>query len=202
MYKKILEHFKKVDPVLYSWAIKTGKLEIIVKDKPENYFYRLCYEIIGQQLSDKSSSAIFGRFKKLFPRKKFTAKDIIALSHEKLRGTGMSHAKARYVRNLAEAIDNKSLVFEALDNLSDEEVMKQLTSVKGIGPWTAEMFLMFTLAREDVFSHGDLGLRKGLMKIYKLRKKPSHNKVETIVTRWSPYKTYASRVLWASLELQ
>ena len=169
--KKILAHFKKVDPILYSWTVKVGKLETIIKDKQENYFYRLCREIVCQQLSDRAGMAIFTRFEKLFP-KGLKSKYLIKTSHEKLRATGMSHAKARYVRNLAEAIDKKVLDFNIFDSLSDEEIIKRLTSVKGIGPWTAEMFLMFTLGRENVFSHGDLGLRKALKKIYKFKKEP------------------------------
>jgi DNA-3-methyladenine glycosylase II len=85
--------------------------------------------------------------------------------------------------------------------MADEEILKVLTKVKGIGPWTAQMFLMFTLGREDIFSHGDLGLKKGIIKIYKLKKDSTKKQIEKIISKWSPYKTYASRILWASLEL-
>jgi len=199
---KILNHFKKHDPILYSYAIKVGKLEQIKKDKPENFFYRLCREIICQQLSDKAGEAIFGRFKKLFPNGLVTALDILSISHGQLRASGMSHAKARYVRNLAEAIIHGDLPIFHLDPMADEEVLKALTKVKGVGPWTAQMFLMFALGREDIFSHGDLGLKKGIMKIYKFKTEPSKNKIEKIISKWSPYKTYASRILWASLEIK
>lgn len=202
MNKKILNHFKKNDPTIYSIAIKIGELETIKKDKPENYFYRLCREIICQQLSDKAGESIFNRFKKLFSKELVKASNIISIPHERLRSSGMSHAKARYVRNLAEAIINGNLPILNLDSMTDEEILETLTKVKGIGPWTAQMFLMFTLGRENIFSHGDLGLKKGMMKIYKLKTEPTKNQIEKIISKWSPYKTYASRILWASLEMR
>lgn len=201
MNKKILNHFKKHDPLLYSYAIRVGKLETIKKYKIENYFCRLCREIVCQQLSDKSGEAIFGRFQKLFPNGLVTALDILSISHDRLRASGMSHAKARYVQNLAEAIIHGDLPIYHLDSMADEDVLEILTKVKGIGPWTAQMFLMFTLGREDIFSPGDLGLKKGMMKVYKLKTEPTKNKIEKIISKWSPYKTYASRILWESLEL-
>lgn len=201
MNKKILDHFKKHDPILYSYAVRVGKLDVIKKDRQENYFYRLCREIICQQLSNKAGGAIFGRFQKLFPNGLVTALDILSISHERLRASGMSHAKARYVRNLAEAIIHGDLPIFHLDSMADEEILKVLTKVKGIGPWTAQMFLMFTLGREDIFSHGDLGLKKGIIKVYKFKTEPTKNQTEKIISKWSPYKTYASRVLWESLEI-
>jgi DNA-3-methyladenine glycosylase II len=201
MNKKIINHFKKYDLILYPWVVKVGELEIIKKDKPENYFFRLCREIVCQQLSDKSGNAIFGRFQKLFPNGLVTALDILSISHDQLRASGMSHAKARYVRNLAETIIHGDLPIYHLDSMADEEILEALTKVKGIGPWTAQMFLMFTLGREDIFSHGDLGLKKGIMKIYKFEKEPTKKQIEKIISKWSPYKTYASRILWTSLEI-
>lgn len=202
MYKKILSHFKKNDPILYSFALKVGEIEVIEKDKPENYFFRLCREIVCQQLSNKAGGAIFGRFQKLFPKGVVTTSHILSMPHEQLRNSGMSHAKARYVRNLAEAIDRGDLSILKLDGMSDEEVLATLTKVKGIGPWTAQMFLMFVLGREDVFSHGDLGLKKGIKKVYNLKTEPTKNQIEKIIQKWSPYKTYASRILWGSLEIE
>lgn len=201
MNKKILNHFKKNDPILYSYAVKVEELEVIKKDRPENYFYRLCREIICQQLSNKAGQSIFGRFKKLFPNGSATVPDIFSISHERLRGSGMSNAKARYVKNLAGAIIHGDLPIFHLDSMTDEEILKVLTKVKGIGPWTAQMFLMFTLGREDIFSHGDLGLRKGIMKVYRLKTQPTKNQIKKIISKWPPYKTYASRILWASLEI-
>jgi len=199
--KEILNHFKKNDPILYSYFLKIGKLEPIKKDIPRNYFSRLCKEIIGQQLSDKSSEAILSRFNILFSNRCARPSDVMSLSHDKLRATGMSHAKARYVRNLAEAITKGDIRTADIDSMTDEEVIAELTKVKGIGPWTAEMFLMFVLGRKNVFSFGDLGLRKAMRNIYGFKKDPTKKQMEKIIAHWSPYKTYGSRVLWHSLEL-
>lgn len=200
MNKKILNHFKLKDKTLYKWALKVGELEEIKKDRPSNYFSRLCYEIVGQQLSGRVASVIFARFKKLFPGNKVTVKKAALMPHKTLRGVGMSNAKAKYVKHLAKAVLDKKLPLSKFDKMTDEQVRESLLAVKGIGPWTAEMFLMFTLARPDVFSFGDLGLKKGLMKVYKLKKEPTKQKTEKIISCWTPYKSYASRILWQSLE--
>ena len=113
----------------------------------------------------------------------------------------MSHAKARYLKHLAEEIVHGDLPIFHLNSMTDQEIISKLTKVKGIGPWTAEMFLMFTLGRDDVFSFGDLGLKKAVIKIYGFKKDPTRKQIEKIISSWSPYKTYASRILWASLEL-
>src|SRR3989344_476827 len=191
MDKKILDHFKKHDPKIHFFALKIEALRIIKKENPKNYFARLCEEISGQQLSGASADAIFTRFKKLYP-KGVTAKTVLKTTHQRLRSVGLSNAKAKYLKNLAEAVVTHKLQLDQLDLLDDEEVKKQLIQVKGIGPWTAEMFLMFTLGRPDVFSHGDLGLRKGLKKIYGFKKDPSIKRIEKIISKRSPYKTFAS----------
>ncbi len=199
MKQRILNHFRQNDEILYRWAIKFKNLPALQKDVPSNYLVRLTYEIVGQQLSGKVADAIFARFKKLF-RGAITARKILLLPHQKLRKTGMSNAKARYLKYLAKAIANGTLRLSKLDSLPDEEVKRQLLEVKGIGPWTTEMFLMFTLGREDVFSPGDLGLQKGVRKIYKLAVMPNRKKLEMLIKRWSPYRTWAARILWRSVD--
>jgi DNA-3-methyladenine glycosylase II len=201
MNKKILNHFKNNDPVLYSYCIKIGPLKTIEKENPLKYFHRLCKEIICQQLSGASGRAIFGRFLKLFPDKTVNPQHVLSVNHDDLRNVGMSHAKANYVANLAHAVVNEELDFISFDSMTDEKIIEQLTKVKGVGRWTAEMFLMFVLCRPDVFSHGDLGLRKAIKKIYGFENEPTTKQIEKIVSQWSPFKTYASRLLWASLEL-
>jgi len=202
MDKKILNHFKKHDPVLYGYSLRIGPLEKIKKEKPLKYFHRLSREIICQQLSGASGDAIFNRFLKLFPDQIITPKHVVSVTHEALRNVGMSHAKADYVANLAHAVIDNDVNFIRFDSMTDQEVIDELTKVKGIGHWTAEMFLMFVLGRPDVFSHGDLGLRKAIRRIYGFKNEPARNQIETVVTKWSPYKTFASRLLWASLELK
>lgn len=197
MDKKILDHFKKSDPVLYEWIQKVHLDEL---PEPTNLFEELCDEIISQQLSGKAANTIFGRLKQLFPRGEITPEHILKLSDDKIRNSGTSWAKVRFLKDLATKVKNGELILENLKDLSDEEVIKELTQVKGIGPWTAEMYLMFTLGREDVFSHGDLGLKNAIKKIYDFKKEPTRKQVEKIVKKWSPYRTYACRVLWQSLE--
>lgn len=203
MIKKILDHFKKNDPLLFGYALKVRndiKSFPTKKEKPENYFLRLCRSIISQQLSGASAEAIFSRFIKKYPAG-LTHQSILNTPDEQLRALGLSTGKTKYLKNLAQALVDDQYFLSKLDQLSNELVIEELTKIKGIGPWTAEMFLMFTLGREDVFSHGDLGLRNGLKKIYGFKKDPSLKTVERIIKKWSPYKTYASMILWESLEI-
>jgi DNA-3-methyladenine glycosylase II len=197
--QKALNHFKKVDPILFSYAKKIKLTKQITKDKPNNYFSRLCREIICQQLSGASGGAIHGRFLKLY-QGKIIPKNVLSTDHQMLRNTGMSNAKAKYVKNLAEAFVTQTINPEELDKFGNEQVIEQLVKVKGIGRWTAEMFLMFVLARENIFSYGDLGLRKGFIKVYNLKSFPEQSQAEKIINKWSPYKTYASLVLWQAME--
>jgi len=194
--KKIKNHFKKVDAILYK-AIKD--LYLLEKVSPKDYFAKLCGEIINQQLSDKASATIYKRFQKLFPDEKINPEYTLKLNHEEIRATGTSNAKVRFIKSLAEKIVNKEIQLEKLDNMGDHEVINELTKIKGIGPWTAEMFIMFSLGREDVFSHGDLGLNKAIKKLYGFKEEPTRKQIETITKKWSPYRTYACAILWGSL---
>lgn len=198
-YKNIVEHFQKNDSVIHSYIhlIKKRALK-----KSNDYFCSLCREIVGQQLSGKAAATIYARFLLLFPNKNPSPEKINGFSLEDLRKSGMSWAKAKYIKNLAEQITTNNISLDSLDNLSDEEVIIELTKIKGIGPWTAEMFLMFSLARENIFSYGDLGLKNAIKKIYGFKKDPTKKQVEKIVSRWSPYKTYACLILWESLKVK
>lgn len=198
--KKVLEHFKKVDPILYETAKKVGFDFKDITPKSTNYFYSLCREIIGQQLSKKAASTIFARFKRLFPREEITAKNVLKVSDDRIRKAGASWAKVKFVKDLAQKTINKKLELEKISELDNLKVVEKLTQVKGIGPWTAEMFLMFTLGREDVFSHGDLGLRKTIKKIYSLKDNAGQKEIEVIANTWSPYRTYACLILWKHLD--
>lgn len=202
MNSKIVQHFKKKDPILFSYLKQVGPIEDLQGDLPKNYFFRICKEIVGQQLSSKAGHAIFARFKNVFPQGIVYPEAVVAASHEVLRDSGISHAKARYVRNLAESVVSGDLDFKNFRKLSNEQIIEKLTKVKGIGPWTSEMFLMFTMGREDVFSPGDLGLRKAIKKIYKFKKEPNKEQIEKIVSQWSPYKTYGCLALWQALDLK
>jgi len=190
MRQEVKRHFKKVDPVLFRVTEQVGELEDITPQRPSEYFSSLCREIVAQQLASGAANAILERFNNLFPQKKAKPNYIVAIQARKLRESGMSWAKARYIKELAQKVTTREVVLSKLSSLSDQEAIIELTKIKGIGPWTAEMFLMFSLGREDVFSFGDLGLKKAMERLYG-KKKP-----EPIVARWSPYRSWASRILW------
>ncbi|EKD86476.1 MAG: hypothetical protein ACD_37C00275G0005 [uncultured bacterium] len=196
---KALKHFKKVDLVLYEIGLKIEPLEF---EKSNDYFVSLTREIIGQQLSGKVADVIFERFKDLFPKKKITARYLLTIPDQRLRDVGTSWGKVSFLKDLAEKVSGGEVDLKTIDNLENEKVTELLLKIKGVGPWTAEMFLMFALQRPDVFSTGDLGLQNAIIKLYKLKDKPSHNKLLEISAKWSPHRTIASRILWRSLELK
>ena len=197
MYTKAKRHFKKADPVLYGVALKHDIEDIMASD---DLFRDIVWTIIGQQLSGKAADTIFGRFKMLFKDGILTPEKIMKLTDIKIRGVGISGAKMRAIRSLSEKVKQGELDLKRLPLLKDYEVMTVLTSVKGIGPWTAEMILMFSLGRTDIFSTGDLALRKGIVELYNLKKFPGEKKLQAIIGAWSPYRTYAAKILWRVID--
>ncbi len=198
MEKKIVNHFRKTDPILYSYIEKLEKFEW----KESDPFSDLCDAIISQQLSEKAGETIWLRFKKLFKYEKVNPEDLLNIPDQTIRNSGISWAKIKSLKDLAQKVTNGSLDLIQLQKLDDEKVIHELTKVKGIGPWTAEMFLIFSLGREDIFSQGDLGLKRAIQKIYKLKFEPSSEEVTKIVKKWSPYKSYACRILWKVLAIK
>ncbi len=199
MTDKALLHFKKVDPILYKVAIK---IELSKQIKPKDPFVDLVDSIISQQLSGKAAATIFSRFKKIFKEEKITPEELIKLNDQTIREAGISFSKIKYIKGIAEKIINNKLDLKSLEKMSDEQVVVELIKLNGVGRWTAEMFLMFTLIRPDVFSSGDLGLQNAMIKLYKLKSKPSKERLIKISDKWSPHRTIASRILWKSLELK
>ncbi|MBT4124184.1 MAG: DNA-3-methyladenine glycosylase 2 family protein [Candidatus Pacebacteria bacterium] len=198
--RKIKAHFKKSDPVIFGVIDKVKITPLELMEKPSGYFKKLCREIISQQLAGKAARAIVGRFNKLFDGGKINPEKVLSISEQTFRDVGMSWAKARYVRDLALKVKEKEVRLSNLHDLENHLVIEELVKVKGIGNWTAEMFLIFTLGREDVFSHGDLGLRKGLQKLYGFKDKPSERQTNKIVEKWGPYKSYGCFALWESVD--
>lgn len=199
--KCIIDHFKKVDRKIYS-ILKDFDFELWIEVVPKkDYFQKLCREIIYQQLAGKAAEAIYQRFITLLPKGQVTPTHILALSDQSLRDQGLSWAKVKYVKDLALQTQSGTVQLNQLDILDDIAVINELTKVKGIGRWTAEMFLMFSLGRENIFSFGDLGLRKGLEKVYQLAK-PGDAQIHQIIKPWSPYKTYGSIALWQCLDIK
>ncbi|MBI5019252.1 DNA-3-methyladenine glycosylase 2 family protein [Candidatus Gottesmanbacteria bacterium] len=190
----ILAHFREHDPVLFS--LFTSPPKRLTAEPPKAYFESLCRTIIGQQLSTTVADVIYGRFEALFDKKEITPKTVLNTPDESLRKIGMSGAKARFVKDLATKVANKDITLTALTTMGEQEVIATLTTIKGVGPWTAEMFLMFTLGREDVFSFGDLGLKRAIQELYKLKREPSKHYMQKLSRKWSPYRTYAALALW------
>ncbi|OGG11883.1 hypothetical protein A2Z00_00330 [Candidatus Gottesmanbacteria bacterium RBG_13_45_10] len=201
MNQRVKSHFQKADPILFGVLQKIEKKDELVPRKSDDYFSDICQAIINQQLSDKAGATIFKRFVHLFPHGKVTPQSLMRLSDTQIRAVGPSGSKVQFLKSLARSVIAKEIVFTALETLSDEDVRKELVKLKGIGPWTAEMFLMFSLGREDVFSYGDLGLRRAIQKLYNFKKEPTKRQMEKVTNRWMPYRTYACRILWRSLEI-
>jgi DNA-3-methyladenine glycosylase II len=156
--------------------------------------------ITGQQLSVLAARAIYGRLTARFDGRAPTPQEILADDPEELRGAaGLSRAKVSYLRSLAEHVISGELELELLDTLSDEDVITELVAVKGLGLWTAHMFLMFQLERPDVLPTGDLGIRRAIERAYGLAELPAPAQMEEIATPWRPYRTLACRYLWRSL---
>ena len=169
----------------------------IVPGKKKDYFVDLVDSIASQQLSGKAAKTIFERVKERCDGK-ITPEKLKKLKTEELRKCGLSYAKCSYVKDLADKVLTNKLLVKKLDKLPDEKVEKELVAVKGIGRWTAEMFLMFTLAREDVFPADDLGIRNGMQKLLKRQLKPL--KIAEYASRWKPYRTVAAWYIWEVLD--
>ncbi len=173
-----------------------------------NLFLDLIDIVTGQQLSMKVADVIFKRLLNLYRQPSSVAigvpgqptpKMILEIPIETLRSIGLSNAKASYVHNIARAVQEGTLNLEKIVDLSNEEVFQQLTALKGLGPWSAEMFLMFSLKRPDVFSVGDLGVRSAINRLYGIDR-GDNSKILALSENWKPYRTYACRYLWASLD--
>jgi len=165
----------------------------------KNICLRLCASIMSQQLSTKVARVIYNRFIELYDGKEPTPDQIVATPFDNLRAIGLSNAKTQYVLNVAQfAIDHK-LTDTKLKKMSDEQIIELLTEIKGVGRWTVEMLLMFTLGREDIFSADDYGVQTAMKKLYKLNdkdRKELKQKLLKISEKWAPYRTYACLYLW------
>ncbi len=193
-----IAHLKKSDPVLKIIIEGITLREITATREP---FEALVEAIVSQQLSVKAADTIFARFVALTPGKKFPMpREILKMRTAKMRTCGLSRMKVSFMKDLAKKTLDGTLDFKRMDKMSDEEVIEHLVSVKGIGRWTAEMFLIFSLQRDDVFSYGDLGLRNALQRIYKIKHPPTPAQAEKITAKWQPHRSLGSRYLWASLD--
>ncbi len=191
-----MRHFRRHDALMHGAFTQMPWEVLKPTERPAGYFNRLCREIISQQLGSGAARAIVARFRALFPAGRATPAGVLALSEEQLRAVGMSWAKARSLRDLAARVAAREIDFKKFAAADDEQVIAELVRVKGIGRWTAEMFLIFTLGREDVFSFGDFALRKSLKSLYGPHKTRTQKSMERIAARWAPYRSYAALALW------
>ena len=198
--KSVLRHFRRHDPAIHDVLARAEWEMLRPTEKSSGYFNRLCREIISQQLGSGAARAIVARFRLLFPRGRATPGRVLSLPEERLRATGMSWAKARSLRDLAARAAGREIDFGKFAAADDEEVVAALVKVKGIGRWTAEMFLMFRLQRPDVLPVGDLGIVKAVQRAYRLRSVPSAKRLIRLGESWRPYRSVACWYLWASLE--
>lgn len=203
MNKTVLEqaviHVAKADPSLKPVIERAGLCTI----QPHTDYYKsLADSIIGQQLSVKAAASIRTRFYNMFGGELPTPEAILGKTVEELRGIGFSKAKANYVRDLAQHIIDGALSFDDIENKSNEAIIKMLTDVKGIGEWTAHMFLMFCMGRTDVLPVGDLGIRTGIKNLYGLDELPTPAQITNIADEhgWHPYESVASWYVWYSLD--
>jgi DNA-3-methyladenine glycosylase II len=196
--QKAVNHLKKSDPILCAIIERVGPFRMEY-GPPE--FHSLAESILYQQLNGNAAATIFKRFTAL-AGEPLTPEGILKLTDEQLRSVGLSKQKSAYLKDLAVKTRDGLLDFTKLQDLPDEEVIKHLTQVKGVGVWTAQMFLMFTLKRPDVLPTGDYGLQAAIKKHYRKRKMPKPKDMEKIARAWSPYRSIACWYLWKSMDVK
>lgn len=199
MTREAVRHLRRSDRVLGEIIDQVGAYTF---ERPErwSHFAALTRTIVYQQLSGKAAATILGRLHALYGHRPPTAKQLLATSDGDLRGAGISAQKASYLRDLAARVDDGRLPVSRLGRLSDDAVIAALTDVKGLGIWSAQIFLMFRLGRPDVLPHGDLGIQNAIHRAYRLRTRPTPERVKKIGAPWAPYRSVASWYLWRSLD--
>ena len=196
--RKAINHLRQSDPVLSAIIEHVGAFRM---NYDEPAFHSLAEAIVYQQLHGKAAATIFGRLAALTGNP-LTPEGILKLSVEQMRAVGLSKQKLSYLRDLAAKTHSGELDFTRLPDLSDAEVIKPLTQVKGIGVWTAHMFLMFALRRPNVLPTGDLGVQMAIRKHYRKRKLPKPAQMEKIAKCWEPYRSVACWYLWKSMDVK
>jgi DNA-3-methyladenine glycosylase II len=193
------------DPTMAALIERLGKLDLATRlkrrseERPADAYGALLRAIVGQQLSTKAARTIYGRVLELFDGSTPTPEQLLEADEADLRTAGLSGRKVEYVRDLASHVIEGELELDRLEQLADAEVIEEIVAVRGLGVWTAEMFLMFHLERPDVLSGGDLGIRKAIQVEYGLEEMPTPTEVEEIGERWRPNRSLASLYLWESL---
>ena len=194
-----VRHLKKVDPVLARVIEKVGPCKyVFYRDTPP--FHAIISSIIYQQISGKAAQTILNRFKAIYGGEFPTPEALLETPDEQLRSAGLSRQKIGYLRDLATKAASGEVPFDHLDELEDDAIIDALVKVKGVGRWTAQMFLMFRLGRPDVLAEADLGIQNAIRRAYRMRARPVPIKVKKLGARWAPYRTIACWYLWRSLD--
>ncbi len=190
------------DPVMAALVERIGPLDrgARLRGRPDDAYGSLVRTIVGQQLSMKAARTIYARLIALFGDNLPTPAELIAAEEAALRAAGLSRQKIGYLRDLAARVQNGELELDALHELPDEEVSARITAVKGLGQWSADMFLMFHLRRPDVLPVGDLGIRRAVEKVYRLPGLPDEDALWILAEPWRPWRTLACLYLWESLD--
>ena len=197
--RKARIHLSKADPVLARIIAEVGALGIQPR---RERFQALVRNIVFQQLAGAAANAIYGRFVGLFPGVEFPSPEqVLAKSDAELRSVGLSEKKVLYIKDLAAHVRDGKLNFHRFHRMTDEEIIADLTRVKGIGRWTAEIFLMFNLGRPDVMPADDLGVQNAVRRHYRMRQRPNRKRLLKHAERWRPYRTAAAWYLWRSLDI-
>ncbi len=199
LHRRAITHLRKADPRLAAVIDAVGTCTF----EPAAHlahFTAISRSIVFQQLSGKAATTIYNRFAELFTDQTPTAVGLSGLSDEQLRGVGLSRQKIGYLRDFAARVNAGQVPIDSLHELPDDEIIAALVSVKGIGRWTAQMFLMFRLGRPDVLPDLDLGIQKGIQRAYRMRKLPTPKRVLEVGAKWAPHRTIASWYLWRSLD--
>ena len=198
--RRAIAHLIAADPTLGVVIRRVGPWRLS-RTTDGTHFDAVCRSIIYQQLSGKAAATIHGRVLGLYGGRAPLPHELAATSDDALRGVGLSRQKLAYLKDLATRVCTSELPIDALHELDDDAVIDALVRVKGVGRWTAQMFLMFRLGRPDVLPELDLGIQKAIQRAYRLRKRPLPPRVIKIGASWAPYRTVASWYLWRSLEL-
>ena len=197
VWKKGIRYLKSRDPVLSRIIGQIGPIRFELDD---DYYEAIVGSIIYQQLAGTAARAILNRFKQLYGGRLPSPKEYLSTDLDSLRKSGLSPQKISYIKDLAERLEDGRLSLKKLIDLSDDEAMNELDAVRGIGRWSAEMFLMFGLGRTDVLPVDDLGLRKAAKKAYRLRNLPDRERFERLAKDWHPYCSISTFYLWKSVE--
>ena len=198
-FRAAVRHLKRVDPVLARVIEIVGPCRLESR-REGTHFQALVRSIVFQQLSGKAASTILSRFNALYPDNTPSPDAVLATSDEQLRAVGLSRQKIGYMRDLASKVTQGTLPLDAVDSMDDDDLIAHLVQVKGIGRWTAQMFLMFRLDRRNVLPELDLGIQNAIKRAYRKRKRPTPKDVRKLGAKWSPHSSVASWYLWRSLE--